>query len=263
LVWHAPAALQNWDVAQGALFGSQLPEHFVLSAHWLLLQVAAIPGRQLPAPSQVGAEVVMPFTQVGAPHVVAAAGNAQVVRFEPSHDPWQAPVPAHAARPVRGPPVTATQIPLLLGSPHDSHCPVHALSQQTPSTQCTLEQSPFALHGCPCLTLHPPAASQALVPEQVSGSSAPVTATHTPPPPVQAWHEPQDAVMQQWPSTQFPDWQRAFESHAPPAAIWLWQAPAPLQNWPVGQAAPPLLQPPAQRVASRHWPLAHATGATL
>lgn len=37
--------------------------------------------------------------------------------------------------------VTATQVPLLFEVPHDSHWPVHAESQQTPSTQWWLPHS--------------------------------------------------------------------------------------------------------------------------
>jgi hypothetical protein len=56
--------------------------------------------------------------------------------------------------------------------------------------------------GWPCLALHVPLPSQ--LPGQLSVSSALVTATQVPPPPVQAWQVPQLAAPQQWPSTQLP-----------------------------------------------------------
>jgi hypothetical protein len=53
--------------------------------------------------------------------------------------------------------------------------------------------------------LQTPEASQVFVaPAQLSGSSAPITATQAPPPPVQAWQVPQALVVQQCPSTQLP-----------------------------------------------------------
>jgi len=58
-------------------------------------------------------------------------------------------------------------------------------------------------------------ASQLCVPLQLS-SSALVTSTQVPPPPVQLWHVPHAMVPQQWPSTQLP----------------LTQSPAALQAWP-------------------------------
>jgi len=61
-----------------------------------------------------------------------------------------------------------------------------------------------------------PLASQLCVPLQVSGSSALMTATQVPPPPVQVRQVPQEAVPQQWPSTQLP----------------LTHSPAALQVWP-------------------------------
>jgi hypothetical protein len=81
--------------------------------------------------------------------------------------------------------------------------------------------------------LQAPFASQLLFPVQRSGSSALVTATQVPPPPVHAWQLAHDAVPQQWPSTHAPlvhsaapvhVWPLAF-LHAPAAS----QACIPLQ----------------------------------
>jgi hypothetical protein len=64
--------------------------------------------------------------------------------------------------------------------------------QHTPSRQLPEAQSPPTPQPCPSFFLHVPEASQVLLPMQVSGSSAFVTATHVPPAPVQAWQVPQD-----------------------------------------------------------------------
>jgi hypothetical protein len=61
----------------------------------------------------------------------------------PPHD---VPVPAQGVLGV----VTGTQMPGLAGLTHDSHWPLHAMSQQTPSEPHTpLEQSAFAAHAVP------------------------------------------------------------------------------------------------------------------
>jgi hypothetical protein len=81
---------------------------------------------------------------------------------------------------------------------------VQALLQQTPSAQNPLAHWVPAVHACPIFALQAPVASQLLVPLQLSPSSALVTPTHIPPPPVQAWQAPQEATPQQRPSMQFP-----------------------------------------------------------
>jgi hypothetical protein len=92
---------------------------------------------------------------------------------------------------------------LLPVSPHASHCPEHALSQQTPSTQLSVMQSSFTLQVSPRLVLQTPAELQVRAPVQRS-SSAPITFTQAPPPPVQASQAPQEATMQHRWSTQWP-----------------------------------------------------------
>jgi hypothetical protein len=159
----------------------------------------------MPLPSQVAPSVAVPLVQLAVRQETVAAGKAHAVRLVPSHIPPQVvPAPVHAAWPVRGAPLTAVQIPLLAVSPHDSHCPVQALLQQTPSAQYPLPHWVPAVQACPAFALQPPVASQLLVPLQLSASSAPVTDTHVPPPPVQAWQVPHDATPQQRPSTQPP-----------------------------------------------------------
>jgi hypothetical protein len=60
------------------------------------------------------------------------------------------------------------------------------------------------MQSCPCFDLQSPLASHDLVSRQLSSSSAPVTGTHSPPPPMQASHAPHESIMQQRPSTQLP-----------------------------------------------------------
>jgi len=74
------------------------------------------------------------------PQGVPAGGNVrQRAGFFPSH--WFGPqgVPSpHAPRSPRGFPLTTLHVPFVVGSAHASQDPVHALSQQTPSTQISL-----------------------------------------------------------------------------------------------------------------------------
>jgi hypothetical protein len=46
------------------------------------------------------------------------------------------PSDAQGVRAARGAPATGVQVPTLPGSAQASHWPLHAVSQQTPSTQC-------------------------------------------------------------------------------------------------------------------------------
>jgi hypothetical protein len=153
-------------------------------------------------------------------HDVVAPGKAHVARFVPSQLPPQVvPAPAQAACPERGAPVTAVHVPLVLASPHDSQDPVHAALQQNPSAQKPLPHWLAVVHACPDFILHMPVASQVFVPLQLSASSALFTATHVPPPPVQARQAPHDAIPQQCPSTQFPLVQSAAPVHVCPFAF--------------------------------------------
>ena len=173
-----------------------------------------------PLPSQLAANVATPAAQDADRHEVLAPGEAHVVRFVPSQLPPQVvPAPEHAACPVRGAPVTAVHVPLLLASPHDSQAPPHAALQQNPSAQKPLPHWLAAVHACPAFSLHIPVGSQLFVPLQLSASSALFTATHVPPPPVQAWQAPQEAMPQQCPSTQFPLVQSAAAEHVCPFAL--------------------------------------------
>jgi hypothetical protein len=106
--------------------------------------------------------------------------------------------------PPRGAPLTATQVPGLEDSAQASQAPVQAALQQTPSAQKPLTHWLAAVHPCPGFSLQAPVASHDFVFVQLSVSSALVTATQVPPPPVHAWQEPHEAAPQQVPSTHEP-----------------------------------------------------------
>jgi hypothetical protein len=172
-----------------------LPEQVLAPQLWVCI------AGQAPFPSQLAAKTAVPPVQLSERHDVV--GYAQLARFVPSHEPPHAPpAPAHAAWTAA--PFTAEQVPTLPVCAHASHWPVHAVSQQTLSAQNPLTHWVAVVQLCPAFSLHAPFASQVLVPLQTPGSSALVIATQVPPPPVQAWHVPQEALPQQCPSTQFP-----------------------------------------------------------
>jgi hypothetical protein len=127
-------------------------------------------------------------------------------------------------------------------SPHASHCPAHALSQHTPSTQLSVMQSSFTLQVSPRLVLQTPAELHVRVPLHRS-SSTPITFTHAPPPPVHASQAPQAATMQHRMSTQWP----------------VMQSPSAAQVWP-GLA---LHAPAASHVALAPQELGSSTFVTL
>jgi hypothetical protein len=113
---------------------------------------------------------------------------------------------------VRGVPATLPHVPadpVILQNWHD---PVHAELQHTPSAQIVLRHSEPAVHDWPVFFLQAPIASQLCVAPPQLSSSALVTATHVPPPPVHAWHVPHTLAVQQRPSTHDPD------AHSAPAA---------------------------------------------
>jgi hypothetical protein len=183
-------------------------------------QVTVWTAGHAPFPSQPAASVAVPPVQLADRQEVLAPGQAHVVRFVPSQLPPQlVPAPPQAACPVRGAPVTAVHVPLLVASPHDSQAPEHAALQQNPSAQKPLPHWLAAVHACPPFILHMPVASQLFVPLQLSASSALFTATHVPPPPVQAWQAPHEAIPQQCPSTQFPLVQSTAPAHVCPLAF--------------------------------------------
>ena len=105
---------------------------------------------QLPAPSQYAGGVAMPAAQLGVAQVVDVPGGApHLVRSEPSHAAWQAPVPEHTVRTPCGLPTIGRQLPSLPERSHASHWLLQADPQQKPSTQKLEPHSLPAVHAAP------------------------------------------------------------------------------------------------------------------
>jgi hypothetical protein len=91
----------------------------------------------VPVPLQFAGCVSVVPVQLCARHRVLAPGNApHAVRLAAVHCAWHAPEPVQAPRePCGWPEVTGEQVPTLPSTSHASQVPLHARSQQTPSTQ--------------------------------------------------------------------------------------------------------------------------------
>jgi hypothetical protein len=85
-------------------------------------------------------------------------GSPHLVRSEPLHCALHAPVPTHAVRVPRGAPLTAMHVPTLPATLHASHCPVHSVSQHTPSAHFPVGQlaAVAAVHAAPYGNLQSP-----------------------------------------------------------------------------------------------------------
>jgi hypothetical protein len=89
-----------------------------------------------PVPEQNASNVAAPLEQLGARHCVAESGYTHAVVKVPSHCPPHAvPSDPQIGRGACGGPLTGEQVPIFPDTLHASHCPLHAPSQQTPSTQ--------------------------------------------------------------------------------------------------------------------------------
>jgi hypothetical protein len=142
-----------------------------------------------PLPSQNAAPVEVPPTHAAGVHTVEAEGYVQAL-VTPSQLPAHVPVPAHAARPPLGAPLINLHVPTLETSLHDSHCPVHARSQHTPSTQKSpAAQAPAEKHSAP-LAIASPHASAVLV--------TVVVPTPTTPPVIRAPPAGSGAIAARW-----------------------------------------------------------------
>jgi hypothetical protein len=111
-----------------------------------------------PAPLHVLTCVSVPALQVAAPHAVVPPGNLQAVRSTPLHVCAQLadPPPVHAERPPTGAPVAGEQVPTFVARLQASHWPVHATSQQTPSTQNPEPHSLAPPQAVPLVLRHSP-----------------------------------------------------------------------------------------------------------
>lgn len=107
-------------------------------------------GGQLPIPLHTDATCPIPPAQLAGRHVVDAPGNVQAVPFCPSQlPPHEVPSLTHAARPPAGGPTTATHLPSCPRTLHAEHCPVHRLSQHTPSMHKLDVHCTFVEHASP------------------------------------------------------------------------------------------------------------------
>lgn len=131
----------------------------------------------VPAPLHTAALVWVPLLQLEVRHIVSVPGILHVA-LVPSQLPAHAPVPPQAVCPAFGAPETKPQVPGVMPL-QNSHEPVQAVLQQTPSAQFPVTHWAAAVQGWPCFVLHAPLASHVPAQRPV-GSSMPLTAT-------QAW----------------------------------------------------------------------------
>jgi hypothetical protein len=118
--------------------------------HWKAPQLIGPGATQAPSPSQYDTSLNVVPAHVPDAHGVDLPGaGPHWIVLVPSHFAWQAPAPLHCVREPCGSPVTALHVPTLPPTPHDSHCPVQAPSQQTPSTQFPEPHSAAPAHVVP------------------------------------------------------------------------------------------------------------------
>ena len=98
----------------------------------------------------------MPEQTAAEQTVVETGKSPQPSRLLPLQLALHAPVPAHAARDPVGAPLTAVQCPTLPPTLHASHWPLHAPSQQTPSTHSPVAQSLAIVQVCARSNEHVP-----------------------------------------------------------------------------------------------------------
>jgi hypothetical protein len=176
---HLPP-VQVYELAQSAS-AVQLVLHAV-APHAYAPQLEVVGCVHLPAPSQVAEDVAVPFVHEGATHSLSRP-LANAAHFVRSLVPSQAstlqtspPPSAQAARLPCGAPLTPEHFPSTPLTSHASHCPVHAPSQHTPSTQYPEAQSPLAAQVWPSCFTQLPAAG----PAAVSPHALPATQLATP-----------------------------------------------------------------------------------
>ena len=98
----------------------QLPAQLVASLeHRLLEQGSVVDAVQFPEPLQTDWDVTLPFEQVAGVQTVELSGKTHAVPLVPSHWALHFPVPPHAARELKGSPLTALHLPTEPASLHD------------------------------------------------------------------------------------------------------------------------------------------------
>jgi hypothetical protein len=116
-------------------------------------QTLVVGGRQDPAPLQSGGWITAWPEQAPPPQIVDEFGNVHCVALSAVHCAAQGPTPAHEARPPCGrPDVTAVHKPGRVTMSQASHCPEHARSQHTPSTQKPVRHCAPLEQGCPMMS---------------------------------------------------------------------------------------------------------------
>ena len=164
---HAAFAMQA--LAQGFWPAGHVDAHVVPPDMHPNAHVMFAGAVQAPAPLHSAADVAVPLVQeAAAPQDMVVPGNTQLVRLVPSQRPTQTPVPGQGVRGV----VTATQVPRLAVLTHDSHWPLQAALQHTPSEPHTplwhspaaAQAVPLALAGAPPVPL--PAAPPVFAPPE-------------------------------------------------------------------------------------------------
>lgn len=136
-------------------------------------QPAVVAFGHVPVPLQVAELVWVPLLQLGSRQVVSAPGILHVA-FVPSQLPAHFPLPPHAVCPVFGAPDTKPHVPGVVPL-QNSHDPLQALLQHTPSAQLPVTHCVPAVHDWPCFVLQAPVASQVPM-HRPFGSSIPLTA---------------------------------------------------------------------------------------
>jgi hypothetical protein len=127
-----------------------------------------------PLPSHLAASVSTPAVHPASRHETSGPANAaHSLPFVPSHDCF-----AHGSEPLGGDghspcfaaPATGVHAPLLVARSHDSHTPVHALSQQTPSAATPLVHSAAlaALSPFGFFAMHTPPEQKCVVAQSVA-----------------------------------------------------------------------------------------------
>ena len=115
---------------------------------------------QAPAPLHAPTGVAVPAAHEALPQTSEADGYWHVVSF-PSHVAPHVPLPEHAVRGVPlafgcTAPTTTVHVPRLVDTSHAWHWLLHAVLQQTPSTQFPDEHCVPAVHTVPLLARHLP-----------------------------------------------------------------------------------------------------------
>lgn len=145
----SPPALQKAEPTH-SLPSAQVVRHCVASSQRNGLHGVRVRSPQLPLPAQTAASVSVSVPQLWSRHEVSAPGNVQVVPLTPLQVPAHTPPSlAQGGRPPTGSPLIGEQVPSMPETPHEEHCPSHAVSQHTPSTHSPVWHCSSSVHASP------------------------------------------------------------------------------------------------------------------